>query len=148
MTRAIKHSWFFPHPPEDVWECLVNPTLLGEWLMKNDFQPVVGHSFQLHSKPNPFWDGTVYCEVLEIVPMQKLSFSWKGGPRKGEITLDSVVTWTITPKGKGTELQLEHTGFNGLRNYLPSLIMNKGWKTGIAKRFEATLNQYVHAKNQ
>ena len=33
-----------PHPPEKIWRALTQGALLEEWLMKNDFQPVVGHS--------------------------------------------------------------------------------------------------------
>jgi len=97
--------------------------------MENDFKPEVGHKFMFTTKPKikVGFDGNIYCEVLEIIPFQKLSYSWKGGPGKGKITLDSIVTWTLTPKDNGTELQLDHTGFKGMKNYITYLIMNKGW---------------------
>ena len=31
------------HPPEKIWRALTQPHLIEEWLMKNDFAPVVGH---------------------------------------------------------------------------------------------------------
>jgi uncharacterized protein YndB with AHSA1/START domain len=34
-----------PHPPERVWRALTQGTLIEEWFIKNDFQPVVGHRF-------------------------------------------------------------------------------------------------------
>lgn len=37
----------FPHAPEKVWRALSQPYLIDEWLMKNDFNPVVGHRFNL-----------------------------------------------------------------------------------------------------
>ena len=31
----------FPFPPEKLWRALTQPHLIEEWLMKNDFAPVV-----------------------------------------------------------------------------------------------------------
>ena len=113
MIQTIKHQFFFPHPPETIWEYLTKSELMEQWLMKNDFQPIVGFDFQFRTGPIPSldFDGIFYCKVLEIVPFKKLSYSWKSGPGEGEITLDSVVIWKLEPKDKGTELFLEHSGF-------------------------------------
>lgn len=143
MQRDIKHLWFFPHSPELVWEYLTDPELLSQWFMEGDFSPVVGHRFQFNTKPKVKvgFDGNIYCEVLEIVPFKRISYSWKGGPGPGKITLDSVVTWTLRAVDGGTELLLEHTGFKGFRNYIPYLIMNKGW-VKISNRLADRLNSY------
>ena len=135
MQRDIRHTWFLPNSPEDVWESLTTPELLAQWLMESDFQPVVGHQFTFNTKPKIKlgFDGMIYCEVLEIIPLKKLVYSWKGGPGNGKITLDSIVTWTLTPASNGTTLQLVHSGFNGMKNYISYLIMNKGWNK-IVKR--------------
>jgi len=79
MAKIIKHQFFYPHPTETVWEYLTNPELMAQWLMKNDFQPIVGHDFQLRTGPilSLDFDGIFYCKVLEIVPFKKLSYSWK-----------------------------------------------------------------------
>ena len=130
MQNDIKHTWQFNHPQQLVWDYLTKPELLSQWLMESDFQPVVGHQFMFNTKPKVKvgFDGLIYCEVLKVEPISLLSYSWKGGPGKGKITLDSVVTWKLTPKENGTELVLEHTGFNGFKNLLSYLIMNKGWE--------------------
>lgn len=142
MDRTIRHSYFYPHPVETVWEFLTNSELLAQWLMKNDFKPIVGHKFSFHAAPRIKigFDGNVYCEVLELVPNKKLSYSWRGGPGKGKITLDSVVTWTLRPVDGGTELRLEHSGFRGLRNFVPYLVMGKGWQR-ILKRISTRMNE-------
>src|SRR5688572_25438961 len=113
MTKTINHRFYYPHPPKVVWEYLTKPELMELWLMKNNFQPVKGTEFQFHTSPIPAldFDGIIYCKVLEIVPFKKLSYSWKSGPGKGEITLDSIVVWTLEPTERGTELFLEHSGF-------------------------------------
>ena len=113
MSKIIKHQFFFPHPTETVWEYLTKPELMEQWLMKNDFQPIIGFDFQFQTKPIPSldFDGICYCRVLEIVPFKKLSSSWKCGPGEGKITLDSIVVWKLQPTDKGTEVFLEHSGF-------------------------------------
>ena len=118
MTKSIKHNFFYPHPPERVWEFLTKPELMEQWLMKNDFQPIVGLDFQFRTNPIPSldFDGIFYCKVLEIVPFKKLSYSWKSGPGDGKITLESIVVWKLQPTEKGTELFLEHSGFSKEEN--------------------------------
>jgi len=135
MMSSIKHQYFFPNPPEIVWEYLTNAELMELWLMKNDFHPLVGHEFQFRTGPLPNmnFDGVVYCKVLEIVPFEKLSYSWKGGPGEGKITLDSVVVWTLQRKDNGTELLLDHSGFNEATNAIMFAAMNNGWISNIRK---------------
>lgn len=129
MTRSIKHQFFFPHPPEMVWEYLTRPELMELWLMKNNFQPILGNDFQFRTSPIPSldFDGIFYCKVLEIVPFRKLSYSWKSGPGEGKITLDSVVVWNLQQAGKGTELYLEHSGFEKEENLDFYRGLTDGW---------------------
>ncbi|MBV9815859.1 MAG: SRPBCC domain-containing protein [Alphaproteobacteria bacterium] len=99
-TLSVVVERQIPHPPERVWRALTQPHLLEEWLMKNDFDPVVGHRFNLRAD----W-GTVDCQVLAVEPNKTLSYTW------GAYDLKSVVTWTLTPTSTGTRLRMEQTGF-------------------------------------
>jgi len=87
-------------PPEKIWRALTQPHLIQEWLMKNDFKPVVDHSFKLTAD----W-GSVDCQVLEVEPNKTLSYTWNAHG------LESVVTWILTPRGAGTHLRMEQSGF-------------------------------------
>jgi uncharacterized protein YndB with AHSA1/START domain len=129
MARLIKHQFFFPHPPAAVWEYLTDSDLMAQWLMKNDFKPVIGHEFQFRTggKPNINFDGIFYCKVLEIIPFEELSYSWNCGPGEGKITLESVVVWKLEAKDKGTELYLEHSGFAKEENLDLFNGLNLGW---------------------
>jgi uncharacterized protein YndB with AHSA1/START domain len=135
MSNSIKQQFFFPHPPEAVWEYLTRSELMELWLMKNDFQPIVGFDFQFRTNPIPSldFDGICHCKVLEIVPFKKLSYSWKGGPGEGRFTLDSVVVWKLEAKDKGTELFLEHSGFDKPENLNFYNGMTAGWQKNIEK---------------
>ena len=48
-TRTVVVEREIPHPPEKIWRALTQPHLIEEWLMKNDFKPVVGHRFNLRA---------------------------------------------------------------------------------------------------
>jgi uncharacterized protein YndB with AHSA1/START domain len=135
MANSIHHKYFFSHPAELVWEFLTSSELMAQWLMKNDFQPIVGHDFQFLTKPMPAmdFDGVCYCKVLEVSPFNKLSYSWKGGPGDGTMTLDSVVVWTLHSKDNGTELVLDHTGFKEIENLAFYNSMNDGWQKILQK---------------
>jgi len=93
------------HPPEKIWRALTEGKLIEEWLMSNDFQPVVGHRFSFRATPVPGWSGVIDSEVLVVEPHARLAYSW------GTLGLESVVTWTLTPTGGGTLLRMEQSGF-------------------------------------
>ena len=99
-TLSVVVERDIPHPPEKIWRALTQPHLIEEWLMKNDFKPVVGHRFDLRAD----W-GKVDCEVRVVEPNRTLSYTWDA------MGLESVVTWTLTPKGAGTHLRMEQAGF-------------------------------------
>ena len=69
MTKSIHHQFFFQHSPEVVWEYLTKAELIAQWLMENDFQPLIGYDFQFRSRPLPDlnFDGIIYCKVVEVV---------------------------------------------------------------------------------
>ena len=76
----------------------------------------------------------VYCKVLEIEPLKKLTYSWKCGPGNGQITIDSIVTWTLEAKDNGTELLLVNDGFKEANfNVIIFNAMEKGWLDNMNK---------------
>jgi uncharacterized protein YndB with AHSA1/START domain len=89
-----------PFPPEKIWRALTQPHLIEEWLMKNDFRPIVGHRFKFSAD----W-GAVDGQVLAVEPNKVLSHTWDA------YGLKSVVTWTLTPTSAGTHLRMEQSGF-------------------------------------
>ncbi|MEO5865855.1 MAG: SRPBCC domain-containing protein [Sphingomonas sp.] len=99
-TRSVVIEREISHPPQKLWRALTQPHLIEEWLMKNDFAPVVGRKFDFRAD----W-GSVDCEVLEVEPNKTLSYTWNA------MGLESVVTWTLTPSATGTHLRMEQAGF-------------------------------------
>ena len=106
-TRSVVVERELPFPPEKLWRALTQPHLIEEWLMKNDFNPVVGHKFKLRGE----WGGVLDCEVLEVEPQKTLSYTWDFAHDDPAFGMKSVVTFTLTPTSTGTHLRMEQAGF-------------------------------------
>jgi uncharacterized protein YndB with AHSA1/START domain len=106
-TRSVVVEREFPFPPEKLWRALTQPHLIQEWLMKNDFKPVVGHRFNLTGE----WGGVMDCEVLEVEPNRTLSYTWNFAHDDPAFDMKSVVVFTLTATSAGTHLRMEQSGF-------------------------------------
>lgn len=107
QLRSVVVEREMPFPPEKVWRALTQPHLIEEWLMKSDFQPLVGHRFNLRGD----WGGVLDCEVLAIEPHKTLTYTWDFAHEDPAFALQSVVTFTLTPTSTGTHLRMEQSGF-------------------------------------
>lgn len=105
--RSVVVEREMAHRPEKIWRALTQPILIEEWLMKNDFEPVVGHRFNLRGD----WGGVLDCEVLSVEPNKELTYSWDFAHDDPAYNLKSVVTFTLTPTSTGTHLRMEQSGF-------------------------------------
>ena len=108
QTESIAFDFDLQHRPEKVWRALTDPVLLAEWLLPVfDLTLEPGAAFLFKTQPYPGWDGTVNCRFLEIDAPKKLSYTWV----VGDMVLDTVVTFTLTPTASGTRLSLVQSGF-------------------------------------
>jgi uncharacterized protein YndB with AHSA1/START domain len=141
-SQSIVVDYDLPEPPAKVWRALTEPALLEAWLMPNNIRAEAGHQFTFQAPPMPGWDGVVDCEVLEVVPEQRLVYSWRGGSIKLDgygREVDTVVTWELSPKPDGgTSLRLEHSGFDPESFAFKAL--NQGWRGKIAARIALVLS--------
>jgi uncharacterized protein YndB with AHSA1/START domain len=104
---ALSLVFDLPHPPEKVWRALTDPALLAEWLLPVvGFELAPGAAFTFRTQAHPGWDGTVDCQVVEIEPHRKLSYTWRVP------FLSTVVTFTLAPTAAGTRLGIEQSGFS------------------------------------
>jgi uncharacterized protein YndB with AHSA1/START domain len=140
QRTSIHVDEYLAHPPARVWRALTDPELLGTWLMRNDFRPVVGHRFNFHTDPVPGtdFDGVVRCEVLAVEPERLLRISWAGGS-----DLDTTVTWRLEPEGHGTRLFLDHDGFDPDRPAQQQAwrVMGGGWRSRMMPKLHAVLSE-------
>lgn len=130
MSRSLRKESFYPHPREDVWVALTDRRALAEWLMPNDFEPVVGHSFTFQVDAMPgCGNGLVLCEVLEVDRPQRLVYTWHPEKRHEH---PSTVTWTLHEERGGTRLVLEHVGLE-VFPWWQSIMLRFGWGTMVKR---------------
>ncbi len=124
--RSVIVEKEYPQPPEKVWRALTDSSLISQWLMNNDFEPVRGRAFTLRADPVPNWNGIIDCEVLAVDPFTTLSYTW------GTMGMGSVVTFTLTPTDAGTHVRVEQAGFrpDQEQNYRGAMY---GWKSFMGK---------------
>jgi uncharacterized protein YndB with AHSA1/START domain len=110
-TRSTIVEREMPHPPDKIWRALTQGALIEEWLMKNDFQPVLGHRFNFRAAAMPHWNGVTDCEVLFVEPNERLSYSWNASGEEAATGLKTVITWTLTRTKGGTLVRMQQSGF-------------------------------------
>jgi uncharacterized protein YndB with AHSA1/START domain len=108
QSESLSFEFDLHHAPAKVWRALTDPVLLAEWLLPVvDLKLERGKAFTFKTQPYPGWDGTVNCRFVEIEPHRKLSYTWV----VGDMEIDTVVTFTLTPTASGTHLSLVQSGF-------------------------------------
>lgn len=166
MTRTIKLKTFLPYGQNKVWQALTDPNLLSIWFMESNIEPIKGRYFTFKMKPQKGWDGITHCEVIDVAPEKHISYTYRGeatGEKalacagvhsgtadnltKGILTkLDTVLSFTLEPTCGGTLLHLEHSGYEGLKLIIISLIMQMGWKKQLRKKLPKVLEQMANHK--
>ncbi len=130
-TQDIVVDEIFPHAPETIWKALTTGELIARWLMPADgFEPVEGNRFTYKTTPAGAWDGTIRCEILEVVPNERLVYSWQGGHEANVgygSRLETVVSWTLARQENGTRVRVVHSGFELPRNDTAYRNMSDGW---------------------
>jgi uncharacterized protein YndB with AHSA1/START domain len=131
-THDIMVDELFPHAPETIWKALTDGDLIARWLMKPiGFAAVEGTHFTYQTTSAGEWDGTIRCEVLEVLPNQRLAYAWCGG-HEGNVgygsPLDTIVTWILSAAEDGTRVRLIHSGFVLPTNDTAFTSMSEGWK--------------------
>lgn len=127
MKDTISIEIEYDFPIAEIWKAITDKEAMSEWLMPCDIEPVVGQKFQFKTKSFPGFNGTINCQVLEVIKNELLTFSWSGGPLK-----QTKVSFRLKRTENKTILYFEHSGFEGFLNKLiVQKILSNGWKTKI-----------------
>jgi uncharacterized protein YndB with AHSA1/START domain len=148
-TQDIVVDEIFPHAPETIWKALTTGELIARWLMPADgFEPVEGNRFTYKTTPAGAWDGTIHCEILEVVPNERLVYSWQGGHEANVgygSRLETVVSWTLARADNGTRVRVVHSGFVLPKNDTAYRNMSDGW-TKVIRNLNAVAAEQGSAK--
>ncbi len=125
--KIIKREIVIDAPVSKVWEHITDPQKIAGWLMPNDFEATVGKKFMLDCQQQ----GKVSCTVKEVVPQQKLVYSFQSKVTQ----VETLVTITLAKEGKGTRLTLLHSGWDALPPGEQGVADNYGggWGAGLEK---------------
>src|SRR5262245_59426065 len=99
---VIRLEHEYKQAPAAVWRALTDPELHARWWAAGDVRPIVGHRFELDMGK---W-GMQPCEVVAVEPERLFRYRFAIG------SLDTMITWELTPVGNGTRLTLTHAGFD------------------------------------
>jgi|SRR3990172_3276366 len=143
--KKLRKEVYYNHPISDVWTALTDPRAMAEWLMPNNFEPVVGKKFRFHVDPvKGFYSGIQECEVLEVEPPRRLVYNWivvPANPAK-PYPKPMTLTWTLTAESAGTRLVLEMDGLEEL-NWFYRLSMDHGWSRMLEKLLPKVLKNVL-----
>jgi uncharacterized protein YndB with AHSA1/START domain len=127
-------------PPAEVFAAWIDPTKIARWFRPGETIPAyaetdprVGGRYRIVARSAAGEEQQVSGTYLEVVPGEKLVFTWSGPCSPGH---DSLVTVTIKPDGDGSLLTLVHEQFfdQELRDGA-----ERGW-TGCLDALEAFLS--------
>ena len=128
--------------PERVWNAITNRDEMKKWYFDlAEFKAEVGFEFQFEGGPDDR-KYTHLCKIEEIIPGEKLSYSWRYKDYPGE----SLVTFELFEEGEKTRLRLTHKGIESFGKENPDLAKEnfvKGWNEILDK----SLKKYLEAGN-
>lgn len=122
-------------PVEKVWQAITDKAQMKQWYFDMDaFQPEVGFEFSFSgqgSKGEPY---VHLCQVKEVIPNRKLSYSWTYSNYEGY----SVVTFELFDEGDKTRLKLTHEGLDSFPRHPDFAVesFTAGWTELIGKNLK------------
>lgn len=125
--RRVRKTVIYEHQRERVWVALTDSTALAEWLMPNNFEPVVGRTFQFRVDPLLSFTGVVDCTVLEVDPPRRLVYNWVSHIKGRSTHEPMTLVWTLEDLEQGTRLTLEQSGLEHLSLWW-RFSMKMGWR--------------------
>jgi uncharacterized protein YndB with AHSA1/START domain len=130
-------------PVSAVWEAITDNRKMKRWYFDiREFKPEVGFEFR-------FSGGTEekqylhICKITEVIPYQKLTYSWKYKDYPGE----SFVTFDLFPEEKKkTKLKLTHTGLESFPADNDPAFAKKSFAEGWTHIIGKSLKEFVERK--
>jgi uncharacterized protein YndB with AHSA1/START domain len=143
-TQPIIVEQEYNAAPAKVWAALTDADEMRKWYFDlPEFRPEAGFNFQFTGGPA---DGVQYlhlCEVTEVVPQKKLTYSWRYDGYEG----NSFVTFDLLGEGEKTRLKLTHMGLESFPQENPDFAVanfEKGWEDIVRKN----LRGYVEGSDE
>ncbi len=106
-TEPIVLERTFNAPIAKVWKAITDKDEMKSWYFDlAEFKAEVGFQFQFSAGERPEKQFLHLCEVTEVVPEKRLTYSWRYDGYEG----NSLVTFELFEQGDSTLLRLTHMG--------------------------------------
>ncbi len=122
-------------PVEKVWKAITDKDQMKQWYFELDaFQPEPGFEFSFTGQGSKGEQYLHLCQVKEVIPNRKLSYSWKYSNYEGY----SVVTFELFDEDGKTRLKLTHEGLESFPVHPDFAIesFTAGWTELIGKNLK------------
>jgi len=136
LMKKIQLDLTVPYPIETVWQAIVKPELMSQWLMETDISPEVGHEFKFKGKPNKGWRGWVDCKVTKVDAPNMIQFTWQNSEKHTPTT----ITYTLSKNGdNSTHINAVNDGFDSTYGAFDGLLFRSMIKFGMKVEFKKKL---------
>lgn len=133
MNTPITVQYKIKASAERIWKALTDKNEMKSWYFDiRDFEPEAGKAFHFYE---PGGENKYHhqCEIVEIIPYQKLKHTWCYPDFSDQKT---VVTWELLPGKDETVVKLTHEGienFKDLGENFSRESFTGGWNTIIGQ---------------
>lgn len=126
---------------EKVWHTITDRDAMQKWYFEfQEFKAEVGFEFRFWGGPAKDRQYLHICEITEVIPNQKLSYSWRYEGYPGQ----TIVSFELSPDGQNTLVRLSHSGLETFpaenANFAPENF-EEGWNWIITKSLKEFLEQ-------
>jgi uncharacterized protein YndB with AHSA1/START domain len=128
-------------PVSKVWKAITDKNEMKQWYFDlAEFKAEPGFKFSFSGKGSKGENYVHLCEVKEVIPEKKLSYSWTYETVPGY----SLVTFELFKEGDKTRLKLTHEGIESFATTNPDFAKESfaaGWTELIGKHLNDFLSK-------
>ena len=125
--QPIVIEQLFNAPPATVWKAITDKSEMKKWYFDlAEFKAEVGFKFQFPGGPENGKQYLHLCEITDVIPEKKLTYSWRYDGYAGI----SFVTFDLSALGSKTLLTLTHKGIGTFPENNPDFAIGNftaGW---------------------
>jgi len=139
-NEIIRLERLFNAPIANVWTAITNKDEMKAWYFDlAEFKPEVGFTFQFTGGPSKEEQYLHLCEITEVIPQKKLTYSWRYDGYPGI----SFVSFELFAEGDKTLLRLTHTGIGSFPETATNAFAISNFKAGWDAIINISLKNYL-----
>ena len=142
-NQVIVIEKLFDAPVAKVWTAISNREEMKAWYFDlAEFKAEVGFTFQFTGGPNEEEQYLHLCEITEVIPQKKITYSWRYDGYPGI----SFVSFELFEEGDKTLLRLTHEGIGSFPEIASNAFAISNFKAGWDAIINTSLKNYLEKK--